>query len=265
MQVQTETAGAINVVRTGPRGGSPLVFLHSVGLDSSWWDAQIDTFRDRFDVVAIDMPGHGLSDDMHGAPTFEALAKIVQDVLQTLDVEPAHIVGLSVGGMIAQLLAITSAHCARSLTLVGTACSIPDEMRGLLRERARVAKDADMALIAKLTIERWFTADFREARPDVIDRATISLLHRDQKFHSAMWEMVAGLSLEDQISSITCPTLVVVGEQDISSPPPAAMQIARGISASRLEIMAGVGHFPPVERPAAFNALLNDFLLKIET
>src|SRR5579871_3835141 len=94
--------GKINVARSGPRGAPPLVLLHPVALDLTWWGDQFEAFRSEYDVIAFDMPGHGLSADLAASPTFDLMASVLEGVLETLGTGPANIVGISVGGMIAQ-------------------------------------------------------------------------------------------------------------------------------------------------------------------
>jgi 3-oxoadipate enol-lactonase len=264
MFVDVAGVGAINVARVGPRGGAPVVFLHPVGLDATWWGAQFAAFGDARDVVALDMPGHGLSAELRTPPTFERMADVVEGVLRAISAGPAHLVGISVGGMIAQTLAVRRPSLVRSLALVATLCTFPDAVRSALHERSRVARSEGMARIAQLSNERWFPAAFRARRPDVLDRATRSLLQQSGDFHAAMWDMIAGLDLETKIGAIACPTLVVAGEQDVNAPRAAAELITRAIRTATLKVMPGVGHFPPFEAPEAFNAILGGFLAEAD-
>jgi len=259
----TITAGEsphINFVRTGPRGGAPLVFLHPVGLDLTWWGEQFSSFGRDFDVVAVDMPNHGLSGNLTEAPTFDGLAERLAVVIDRLGAGPAHLVGVSVGGMIAQKLALKRPDLVRSLCLVATLCTFPDGVREGLRERARVARADGMAKIAELSNQRWFPSDFRTRRPDMMDRTAKSLLQQDRDFHASMWEMISTLDLEANLPTITCPTLVVAGSEDINAPAAAAELIARLIPAASLITMEKVGHFPPFENPRLFNDHLRRFL-----
>ena len=250
----------INLVRAGPRGGVPIVFLHPVGLDLTWWGAQVEAFARDHDVVAFDMPNHGRSGKLGASPSFELMARGLEGVLAHIDAGPVHLVGISVGGMIAQIFALRRPDLVSSLSLVATLCTFPEPVREALRERARVARAEGMATIARLSNERWFTPAFRERRPDMLDRATKSLLLQDPDFHAGMWEMIAGLDLEAQLPTIACRTLVVAGAEDINAPPAAAEKIAGLIPSASLHVMAGLGHFPPFEAPAPFNALLRRFL-----
>ncbi len=256
----SDGVGLINVARAGTRGGPPILLLHPVGLDLTWWGEQFAGLVDHHDVLAIDMPGHGLSSPLEGKPTFERLVSVSEQVLDARDGGPAHVVGVSIGGMLAQHLALRRPDLVRTLTLVATLCTFPESVRQALRDRARVARSQGMAKIAELSNERWFPPAFRERRPDVLDRATRSLLAQDAQFHASIWEMIAELNLAEKLPLIACPTLVVAGAEDINAPVGAAETIAGLVRGARLEVMAGVGHFPPFEAPGAFNALLIGFL-----
>lgn len=256
---------AIQFIRAGPKTAPAILFLHPVGLDLTWWDNQIEAFANDYNVIAFDMPGHGRSGELTIPPSFDLLSDVVGAVLAETAAGPAHIVGISVGGMIAQMFALKRPELVRSLTLVATLCTFPTAVRGALRERASVARTHGMARIAPLSNERWFPASFRQRRPDVLDRATTSLLARQPESHASMWEMIAGLDLENRISAITCPTRVIAGSEDVNAPVAAANQIAARIAGATVVEMPGVGHFPPFESPVAFNALLHEFLSGVDT
>ena len=260
MLIHADGIGALNVARTEGHGGAPLLLLHPVALDLTWYGPQFEAFGQERDVIAFDMPGHGQSDDLSSPPSFDIMARAVEAVLETLGGAPADVIGVSVGGMIAQTFALRRPDLVRSLGLIATLCTFPAEVRQALRERARVARKKGMARIAELSNERWFTPAFRARRPDMMERTRRSLLQQPGELHAGMWEMIAGLDLETEIRAIACPTLVVTGTADVNAPPAAAVQIARGIPGASLHLMPGLGHFPPFEAPDAFNAILRAFL-----
>lgn len=250
----------INLVRTGPRGGPPVVLLHAVGLELTFWDHQIGALARDHDVVAFDMPGHGLSGRLDTPPSFDTFAAVTARVLAHVDAGPAHVVGISFGGMVAQALALARPDLVRSLALVATLCTFPDPVRAALRERARVAREEGMAAIVPLSQQRWFPQAFRDRRPDVLDRTAKCMVQQDPAFHGAMWDMIAALDLEARLPGLSCPTLVVAGAEDPNAPPAAARLIAGLIPGAELHEVPGCGHFPPMEAPHAFNAILQPFL-----
>ncbi len=264
MLVHANNIGSLNVARTEGHGGTPLLLLHPVGLDLTWYGPQFEAFGRERDVVAFDMPGHGQSSDLAQAPSFEIMARAAEAVLEAMGGRPADVLGVSVGGMIAQTLALRRPDLVRSLSLVATLCTFAPEIRQALRERARVARTEGMARIAQLSNERWFTPAFRARRPDMMERTRRSLLQQPGEFHAAMWEMIANLDLETQIRAIACPTLVVTGEADVNAPPAAAERIVAAIPGASLHLLPEVGHFPPFEVPDAFNAVLRAFLQDVD-
>lgn len=250
----------VNVVRTGPRGRPPILFIHAVSLDLTWWDHQFAALGADHDLVAFDLPGHGSSPRLDGPYTFDALASVAARVIASLDAGPAHVVGISVGGMVAQTLALACPDLVRSLTLVATLCTLTDPVRDAMRERARVSRADGMAALVAPTLERWFPPAFRERRPDVLDRAAKSVLRHDPAVYAEMWEMIAGLDLAARLPAIACPTLVVAGAEDGNAPVAAGQRIADLIPAASLHALPGVGHFPPLEAPLAFNEVLRAHL-----
>lgn len=258
--IKIDDVAEINFIRTGPRHGRPVILLHPLGLDLTWWAAQVEDFGRDHDVIAFDLPGHGLSEQLAAPPSFALMASVVEGLLAQLNSGPVHVVGISVGGMIAQAFALRRPDLVSSLSLVATLCAFPAPIREALRQRAKTARAEGMAKIAQLSNERWFTPSFRARRPDMIDRAAKSLMLQNPEFHASMWDMIAGLDMEAQLPSITCPTLVVAGTEDVNAPVAAGARITDLISGAALHEMAGVAHFPPFEAPVEFNARLRSFL-----
>lgn len=254
----------IHAVRSGPHGATPVVFLHALGLDLGVWDLQFAEFAGERDVVALDLPGHGLSGAPDGAPTFGAIATQVADTLASLDIASAHIVGISFGGMVAQALAIAQPSLVQSLTLVATSCTFPEPVRQMLRERARATRDGGMVAMADAHLARWFPEAFRARHPEVSDRFR-KLLHRqDPRFHASLWDLVATLDLKDRLAArfaaTAMPLMVIVGEDDPSAPVAAGQLMCDQARDAVLHVIPKCGHFPPVEYPERFNACLREFL-----
>jgi len=260
MSAYPDPAGPLNMVRTGPRGGAPLVFIHAVSMDLTWWGDQFAEFGHDHDVIAVDLPGHGLSPQPQSPPSLESMAQALEQLLDKTGAGPAHLVGISLGGMVAQTLALKRPDLARSLTLVATLCTFPEKIRAVLRERAQVARTEGMERIAELSIARWFPPAFQERRPDMMARAAAGLLRQPAEYHARLWEMIARLDLEAQLGAVRCPALVVAGTRDVNAPPVAAQQIVDALPGATLRLMPELGHFPPLEDPQAFNRLLRAFI-----
>lgn len=249
----------IHSVRTGPRGGAPVVLVHPVSLDLGYWSEQVSALAQDHDVVTYDLPGHGRSPGTPADWSFDQAAAVLARLVRDLNAGPAHIVGLSVGGMIAQALALAEPALVVSLSLIGTAADFPEAGRAAIRARAQATRDGGMAAVLQSSIARWFSPETVTQRPDLIDRVTRTFLVNDPAIHAAMWDMIAELDFAGEIHRIACPTLVLVGELDPSTPPATARFLAETIPGAELHIIPGASHMVPFEQPAA----VNDHLLRL--
>ena len=254
------TNPAVNIVRAGPRGRTSVILLHAVSLDLTYWDAQFARLSATHDMVAFDWPGHGRSSALAGETSFDRMAETVHSVVKEAGGGPAHIVGLSMGSMVAQTFALNYPAAVRSLCLIGSACTFPDAVRQGMRKRAATIRAGGMRSVVDESVARWYTPGFRQRRPDVIDRATKTILGGDPEVQAAMWEMIAGLDTREQLANLACPTLVLVGAEDPSTPPDAARVIAGQIPGARVEVIDGASHMVPTEAPDAINDRLAAFL-----
>lgn len=250
----------LNAVRTGPRGGPPVVFLHPVGLDLTYWGDQIEALNGDYDVVAPDLPGHGRTPGSATEWTLPRATATVAQFLSSLGSPRVHLVGLSVGGMLAQALAIERPELVQSLTLIDTAASFTDDSRDVMRQRSRDVRLGGMLAVVDSTLERWFMPATFIARPDVVERVRRTLLGDDPAVHAAMWDMIGSLDLVAELPRIRCPTQVVVGEFDPSSPLAAARQLRDGIPGAGLRVIPQASHLSPLEKPSVVNELLRCFL-----
>ena len=117
-----------------------------------------------------------------------------------------------------------------------------------------------MAAVVDSSLQRWFTQRTREQRPDIMDRLTKTLLGDHAGTHAAIWEMISELDLDSRLAEIPCPTLVLVGEQDPSTPPPVARRLAEAIKGSVSVVIPDASHIVTVEAPDAVNTALLRFL-----
>lgn len=253
-------ASHVHFVRTGRQGRPLVVLIHAVGLDLTYWGDQIEALAASYDVIAYDLPGHGRSDKPESGFGFADAVAGLSQVIEDAASGPAHLVGLSVGGMIAQHLVLARPDLVRSLSLIDSISTFPDQVRTALRERARLTRAEGMEVILKPTLERWFTEDFAARRPDVIERVTRTLLADDPEVHAGMWEMIATLDTAPQLPSVAKPTQVMVGEHDPTTPVAASRLMAERIPGATLHVIAGASHMAPLEKPAEINRFLSDFL-----
>ena len=153
----------------------------------------------------------------------------------------------------------------RSLCLIGSACTLPEPVRQAMRERAAKARREGMQAVLATATGHWFTPEFRQRRPDVIDRVEKTFLAFAPDQYAALWEMIATLETRERLAELICPTLLLVGEHDVSTPPAAARVIQERVTGARLEIIAGAAHLTPIETPQAVNSLLQSFFAEAES
>jgi 3-oxoadipate enol-lactonase len=248
----------VHLVRTGPHRAAVTVLLHPVGLDLTCWSGQIAVLAENHDLLAYDLPGHGLSPGTPADWTFDAavltLARIVRSTRGR-----AHIVGISIGSMIAQAFALAHPELVASLVLIGAAATFPDEVRQEMRGRAEAARQRGMPAVLQTTITRWFTPATILDRPDIVDRVTKSMLRVDPSIYGAMWDMIASLDFAHRLGEIACPTLIMTGVNDPICSPEVARGMQRKIKGSSLQLVAEAAHMCILEQPDEVNGHLQDF------
>jgi 3-oxoadipate enol-lactonase len=250
---------SLNLVHTGPSEKATVILIHAVGLDLTYWDRQIEVLRSNFHVVAFDLPGHGRSEGSAEWWSFDAVAE-VSGLIEAVSTRPVHLVGISFGRMIAQSLTIARPELVQSLSLLGTACTFPNEVQQGMRARAKTLREGGMAAALAASLDRWFTPETKLSRPDIIDRIAKTLLADDPLVHAAIWEKIAAFDVQGRLKEIECPTLILVGEHDPSTPPSAAAFMAERIRGSRMVIIPDASHMIPVEKPDAVSLELDRFL-----
>ncbi len=258
----TEGTGSdgLNWVRTGTEHAETVVLLHAVGYDLTYWDEQIKALRLHYNVVAFDLPGHGRSPGRPEDWTFEEAVLVIASLIERVSDAPVHLVGISFGGMLAQATVLARPDLVRTLTLIGTASTFTEAARSGMRERANLVRTAGMAAVLESSLDRWFSPRFRTDRPDIIDRVTKTILADDPAIHAAVWEMIAGFDVHDRLGKIRCPTLILVGELDPSTPPSAAAALMSAIADATMVVLPGASHIATVEAPEMVNAELQAFL-----
>ncbi len=238
--------------------GPPVLLLHPVGLDLTWWEPQVEALRSEFQVLRMDFRGHGKSAIAPPPYTVADFAVDARALLGALHIGPVHVIGLSLGGMVAQVLALKYPTAVRSLVLSNTLCTLPAEARQAMRARGKAAEQGGMATVIEQTVERWFTRGFLES--PLVARCRRHLLAQDVGAWAGTWRAIADLDTLPRLGEVHVPTLVTTGEADVSTPVAAAQSIASQIPGAVLKVMPGAPHMAPYERPELFNPLILDFL-----
>ncbi len=252
----------INCELSGREDASVVVLSHSLGSGMSMWNPQIEALEPYYRVLRYDMRGHGESDAPEGSYTLEQLAADVIALLDALEIDAMHFVGLSIGGMIGQCLGLNYAGRLKSLVLCDTASVIPKEARPLFQEREQIAREKGMQALVDGTLQRWFTLPYLHSNPPAIDLIRKQFLATPVAGFIGCSEAILGLDYLGRLSEIKLPTLIMVGENDIGTPVVASEAIHDSISNSELEILPSAAHLSNIEQAEKFNSRLLSFLKK---
>lgn len=226
--------------------GPGVVLLHGVGLDRTMWSRCLPALAARHRVTLVDLRGHG---DSPRAAAGVSLAELAADVAALLE-GPTHVVGFSLGALVAQQLAIESPELAMSLTLVSSVAARSEDERAAVALRRQRARE-DFAASAHAAVDRWFSPEWRAREPELPKAVLTTLLHNDQTSYLACYDVFATADAElwPRLSAIKAPTLVVTGGDDPGSTPAMTQALADHIPGSRAVIVPTARHLLPLERP----------------
>jgi 3-oxoadipate enol-lactonase len=250
----------INVALSGSTSGPVVLLSHSLATSLDLWSPQLSALEPQFRVLRYDTRGHGASDAPQGAYTLAQLADDAVAVMDALDIEAAHWVGISMGGMIGQAVALNHAERLHSLVLCDTAAVVPPEAQALWQQRIEKARGEGMTALADETLERWFTSPYIAENPASVRRIRDMILATPVSGFIGCSEAIRRLDFLDRLGDIRLPTLIVVGEQDPGTPVANSVAIHNRITDSRLEIISSAAHLCNVEQAEAFNQKLIGFL-----
>lgn len=243
--------------------GPPLVLLHGLGGSGLDWVLQLPAFVPKFRTITVDLRGHGQSPKPKGPYRIAQFAADVALLLMRLDARPAHIVALSLGGAVAQQVAVDYPELVRSLVLVNTASNFVSadwrqRMLGLKRFAGVYLQGMDK--VAVDVADRLFPLlEQTPLRTEAVERIASN---DPQAYRASLWA-IARFNTTFLLELITCPTLIVAGEQDATVSLVAKQILAHGIPNSRLVIIPNSGHATPIDQPEAFNGTVLEFLSTI--
>jgi 3-oxoadipate enol-lactonase len=206
------------------------------------------------------MRGHGETDAPGGAYSFAMLAGDVVRLLDHLRIERVAFVGLSIGGMIGQYLAIHHADRLRCLALCSTTSAIPEAGRAMWDERIAAVESGGMAPQVAPTLERWFTAPYRAAHPEVMEWIGAMIRSAPVAGFVGCGRAIQALNLTAELSKISVPTLVIPGEKDPGTPPALSEVIHRAVAGSEYAVVPDAAHLSNVEQAPLFTEIVMRFL-----
>jgi 3-oxoadipate enol-lactonase len=245
---------------SGPEQAPLVVLSHSLASSGIMWEQQMPALVDGFRVLRYDIRGHGGSDAPAGPYSLDSLGDDVIAMLDALDVERVHWVGISMGGMIGQNLALRHPRRLASLVLCDTTSRIPEQARPMWDERIAIAEKSGMKPLCDGTMERWFTPPFLADNGPDLHTIREQFLSTPTSGYVGCCQAIRDLDYTDRLSEITLPVQLIVGADDPTTPPEASRVIQREIDGAALTLIDNASHLCNVEQPAAFNGALLEFL-----
>ena len=263
----TISAGRLKIFYEREGSGPPLVFIAGLGADHHFWSPLLEQLRGRYDCVVFDNRGNGLSSRPRNGYAPSDIAADTLALMDGLGIERAHLFGWSLGGMVAQWIALEHPERIRGMVLAGSMAKADARMMHILRTRKLMQR--------RMKPQEYFTvlASFMYgakvlAQPEFVRgyvRRAANNPH-PQALH-AFDQLVEGIGAFDsrsRLRRIKTPTLVLVGEEDILTTPERSRELAKGIPGAELEILPGVSHFCGTEDPKRVATLTHRFLARVD-
>ncbi len=243
----------------GDPKGAPVVFANSLGTDLRLWDKVVELMPKSLRLVRYDKRGHGLSDSLAAPYSMGALISDAEALLDHLAIRDCVFVGLSIGGMIAQGLAVKRMDQVRAMVLSNTGAKIGTV--SMWQDRIDAIAAGGIEALADPVMERWFSRNFRKGHE--INAWRNMLTRQPAEGYVGCAAAIAGTDFYTTTASLTLPTLGIAGSEDGATPPDLVRETVDLVKASEFHLIRGAGHLPCVERPEEYAEVLTNFLTKI--
>ncbi|NUS00332.1 MAG: 3-oxoadipate enol-lactonase [Kribbellaceae bacterium] len=231
----------------GPARAPVVVLANSLGATSSMWNSQLEPLTQHYRVVRYDARGHGNSPAPPGPYTIDDLTDDVVAILDVLELERVHFVGLSLGGMTGLRLAARHPERVDRLAVLCTSALLGPA--SMWTERAELVRAKGPATIADAAVSRWYTRAFREQHPDAVAAAVAMVASTSAEAYASCCDAIATMDLTEDLPKITAPTLAIAGADDRATPPEHLHAITTAIPTARLVVVPNAAHLAAVEQP----------------
>lgn len=242
------------------RGGVPIVLVHGVGSNSQAWDTVVSLLGEAHPVIRYDLRGHGQSPKPAGPYELEDFATDHIALMDELGIERAHVVGFSLGGLIAQSIALSYPERVDRLAILSAVAGRTEAERKAVRERLATVEASGAGGVAAQGPSRWYTERFQQRAPETVARHLARFASNEPVAYAAAYRVLATSDLADELPRIKATTLVLTGSDDIGSPPRMARLMAERIPDAQLVIVDGVKHGILEEQARRVAAELSAFL-----
>jgi len=246
----------LNYREDGDPDGVPVVFSNSLGTDYRLWDQVLPLLPKGLRIIRYDKRGHGLSSCPDAPYSMGGLVRDAEQLLDHLNVRDCLFVGLSIGGMIAQGLAVKRMDLVRAMVISNTGAKIGTPE--MWDQRIQGVRDGGIEALADAVMERWFSKAFR-ATPALAAWRNMLTRTPDEGYIGCS-QAISGTDFYATTATLGLPTLAIAGSEDGSTPPDLVRETAELIKGSKFHLIRGAGHLPCVEKPEEFARVLTDFI-----
>ena len=243
----------------GPETGPVLVFSNSLGTDMRIWDGVISFLPKNLKILRYDKRGHGLSDCPNSPYSMGTLISDIEVLMDTLKIRNSLFVGLSIGGMIAQGLAVKRLDLVKAIALSNTAAKIGNHE--IWENRIAKVNSSGIKSLAEETMKRWFSNQFLKSKE--INLWQNMLERQPAEGYAGCASAISGTDFYTPTSGLRLPTIAIAGSEDGSTPPDLVRETCNLIPGSKFNLIQGVGHIPCVEAPKKYAKILSDFMKEI--
>jgi 3-oxoadipate enol-lactonase len=259
--VDVRANGISFVCQIDGAGGAPwLTFSNSLNTNLSLWDGQVALLAGRFRILRYNARGHGGTEAPPGPYDPEDLAADIVALWDELGIESSHFVGLSIGGMTGQALALGWPERIGKLVLAGTRADFTGDFAAVVPQMIAQVEREGLGPLQEQMPLRWFTEAVRAARPELVDHARALIASNTVAGYTACADAMTRLDTMDRLHEIDLPTLLICGAQDIGTPPAGMREMAKCMPHAGYVEIDPAGHLSNIENPDAFDAALSEFL-----
>ncbi len=251
--------------RSGRAARHTVVMAHALGCDHHMWDTLANALAADCRVVTFDQRGHGLSDAPPGPCSTADLADDAARLIEHLGHGPVVFMGLSLGGMVGQELALRHPGQVKALVLANTTSGYPAEAQAGWAQRIAAIEAGGLESVVDAALQRWFHPGFHAAHPATVARWRRRVVSTDPQGYVACCHAVAGVNTTERLGRIAVPTLVIAGALDLGTPVAMAETLARGVPGAQLVVLPEASHLSVLEQPQAFEEAVSGWLARWAT
>jgi len=246
-------------------GEEPLVLIHGVGSYLEAWDGVVERLKHDFIILRFDLPGHGASSRIKARYEIDEFVRETLALADHAGFERFHLAGFSLGGLIAQRLALTDLARIRRLVLLSTVAGRTAQERERVLARLAAMRAGEPGSHYDASLSRWLTERFQVENPDLIAKLRKRNAENDPDCYAAAYRVLAETDFGGLLDQIRCPTLIATGEEDLGSNPRMARYMQERIPGARLEILPGLRHSILTEAPGQVADMMRAFLKQEDT